>query len=92
MALPLKPDSNVIRITSLDMESASETASEMDEGVLDGFPPLAVASSTTDRPRNPVDAKIEELTVLSTENDEITFRVKITNRGLSKQSSKRQGA
>ena len=61
MALPLKPDSNVIRITSLDMESASDTASEMDEGVLDGFPPLAVASSTTDRPRNPVDAKIEEL-------------------------------
>ena len=61
MALPPKPDSNVIRITSSDMEAASETASEMDEGVLDGFPPLAVASSTTDRPKNPVDAKIEEL-------------------------------
>lgn len=61
-ALPPKPDSNVIRITSSDMESASETASEMDEGVLDVFPPLAIAaSSTADKPKNPVDAKIEEL-------------------------------
>ena len=60
-ALPPKLDSNVIRITSSDMESASETANEMDEGVLDGFPPLAAASTRSDRPKNPVDAKIEEL-------------------------------
>ena len=63
-ALPPKPNSNVVRISSSDMGSASETASEMDEGVLDGFPhPLigAAGTASSDKPKNPVDAKIEEL-------------------------------
>ena len=63
-ALPPKLNSNVVRITSSDMGSASETASEMDEGVLDGFPhPLigAARTASSDKPKNPVDAKIEEL-------------------------------
>ena len=63
-ALSSKPNSNVVRISSSDMESASETASEMDEGVLDGLPPPligAAGATSSDKPKNPVDAKIEEL-------------------------------
>jgi len=60
-ALPPKPDPNVIRVTSLDTESASETASEMDEGAFDGLVPLIAPSSTSEKPKNPVDAKIEAL-------------------------------